>query len=448
MSGSIHGPTFEILKITVKRLLGTLSQHDFFNVLQFNDSVSALLPCADPLMPATTRNKRLIHQALDYIVPLGKASFAHALSYVHDYIVQLEDWKGENRSSNCQLAVVLISDGGTEFPLEQLEAMTNHSVTRRARLFTLAVGPHPIPTLNLRNISCSTNAFHGAILTYGAIPAKVQGYLQVLSRPLALSQDDSLIDWSLSYQDATVRSLQIHSILSVSLLKTFFEDLQGAGSVISITKPVFQRGGNLSQSLLGVAGVDVPMTTFDRALPNSQLGLGGYKMVVTPTGSTVIHPKLEQQLSYVEDPLVVDYEDLEPSGPWSESLRQKLVDGRKGSLPYSPITMTPDAGYAIQQKRLWFFRAIAKTAYRLAISIKDGAHIILPNLDLQGKVPWLGQVTTRAAPWIFCNQLRVNYSSGSYSAHSIIDPAMFLQCPCDYSAGQVQRTQWPITLAN
>lgn len=33
-SGSIHGPTFEILKITVKRLLGTLTQYDFFNILQ------------------------------------------------------------------------------------------------------------------------------------------------------------------------------------------------------------------------------------------------------------------------------------------------------------------------------------------------------------------------------------------------------------------------------
>lgn len=31
-----------------------------------------------------------------------------------------------------------------------------------------------------------------------------KGYLQVLSRPLALSQDDSLIDWSLPYQDAAV----------------------------------------------------------------------------------------------------------------------------------------------------------------------------------------------------------------------------------------------------
>jgi len=31
-----------------------------------------------------------------------------------------------------------------------------------------------------------------------------QNYLQVLNRPLALSRDEDLIDWSLSYADAAV----------------------------------------------------------------------------------------------------------------------------------------------------------------------------------------------------------------------------------------------------
>jgi hypothetical protein len=46
-----------------------------------------------------------------------------------------------SESSNCHLAVVLISDGGTEFPADQVEMITNNSVTRQTRLFTLAVGP-------------------------------------------------------------------------------------------------------------------------------------------------------------------------------------------------------------------------------------------------------------------------------------------------------------------
>jgi hypothetical protein len=40
-------------------------------------------------MSATTRNKRLIYQALDHIVPLGKASFANALNFTYHYILEV-----------------------------------------------------------------------------------------------------------------------------------------------------------------------------------------------------------------------------------------------------------------------------------------------------------------------------------------------------------------------
>lgn len=51
--------------------------------------------------------------------------------------------------------------------------------------------------------------------------------------------------------------------------------------------------------------------------------------------------------------------------------------------------------------------------HRLAVSINDGANIIVPNLELQGKVSWNNQTITRAAPWEFCTNLRpyTNYSS-------------------------------------
>lgn len=40
-------------------------------------------------MSATTRNKRLIYQALDQVVPLGKASFANALNFTYNYILEV-----------------------------------------------------------------------------------------------------------------------------------------------------------------------------------------------------------------------------------------------------------------------------------------------------------------------------------------------------------------------
>ena len=51
--------------------------------------MSWLLPCSDTLIPATTRNKRLIYQALDHIVPLGKASLASALNFTYRFILEV-----------------------------------------------------------------------------------------------------------------------------------------------------------------------------------------------------------------------------------------------------------------------------------------------------------------------------------------------------------------------
>lgn len=60
---------------------------------------------------------------------------------------------------------------------------------------------------------------------------------------------------------------------------------------------------------------------------------------------------------------MVDYEDLEPMGNWSDSLREQLIDRKTGSQNYDSIVLTPDDAYLIEQRRTWYFRPISKTAY-------------------------------------------------------------------------------------
>lgn len=128
---------------------------------------------------------------------------------------------------------------------------------------------------------------------------------------------------------------------------------------------------------------------------------------------------------------MVDYEDLEDVGSSSDSFRRQLIDRKTGSQSIHSTLLTPDNAYLINQRRTWHYRSISKTSYtyfstifdeysmnnccfshyRLAISIQDGANIIVPNLELQGKVTWNNQTITRAAPWKFCDDLRANYSS-------------------------------------
>ena len=70
--------------------------------------------------------------------------------------------------------------------------------------------------------------------------------------------------------------------------------------MLTVSKPVYNLDPNGSQSILGVAAVDIPTSLFDLALPDSQLGFAGYKMVITPTGNAVVHPKLDLQIAYTD----------------------------------------------------------------------------------------------------------------------------------------------------
>ena len=198
-----------------------------------------------------------------------------------------------------------------------------------------------------------------------------------------------------------------------------------------------------SQSILGIAGVDIPTSVFDAALPDSQLGFSGYKMVVTPTGNAVVHPKLDQQLSYLDDALMVNFEDVEPSGDWSRSLRQNLVDRSSGMQAYAAVQVVDDY-YVVDQKRTWYFRPIPKSAYTLAVSVVDGAHIIVPNLELQRKVPWNANLMTRAAPWTFCANLAQNYSSWFSSLSCFVVFGHWAILISTTNIRQVKRSRWSI----
>lgn len=63
-----------------------------------------------------------------------------------------------------------------------------------------------------------------------------------------------------------------------------------------------------------------------------------------------------------QDMLIVDFEDLESTGAWTQSLRQYLIDRNNGKQHYSAVELL-DEVYVINQQRTWYFRPIGKTPY-------------------------------------------------------------------------------------
>ena len=87
-------------------------------------------------------------------------------------------WMAPNLTlfSDCHKLIMILSDGGTENPSRILKVYTNSSreITANVRIFTYAVGPHPLPTVALKDMACATGGSFTSIISMGAIRTKVQ----------------------------------------------------------------------------------------------------------------------------------------------------------------------------------------------------------------------------------------------------------------------------------
>ena len=173
----MHGQSFDIMKIAAKTLLNTLGENDYVNVAAFSRDVSWVTPCLGPnLVQANARNKRLLFDGIDQLEDRYIASFRDALQYAYTKLEDFDAQRDEHEGSNCHKLVMIFSDGGTENPSKILQVYTNSSrgIISQTRIFTYAVGPHPLPTVALKDMACATGGAFTTITAMGAIRTKVQ----------------------------------------------------------------------------------------------------------------------------------------------------------------------------------------------------------------------------------------------------------------------------------
>lgn len=99
---------------------------------------------------------------------------------------------------------MFLSDGGTDWPEELVTQHCNQSRTGHIKMFTFACGPHPIPTVVLKEMACATGGYFSPITALGSVRVKIQDYVRVLSRPLAFAAIPDLFQWQNFYRDIGV----------------------------------------------------------------------------------------------------------------------------------------------------------------------------------------------------------------------------------------------------
>jgi voltage-dependent calcium channel alpha-2/delta-1/voltage-dependent calcium channel alpha-2/delta-2 len=163
---------------------------------------------------------------------------------------------------------------------------------KHIRIFSYAVGPHPLPVTALKEMACDTNGSYTLITAMGAIRTQIQGsYVDIISRPLVLSKEHP-IEFSSIYLNAI-----------------------GLGFTSTMTLPVFNTSvsaDNDNQTLVGIVGIDIPISRFETFAPREQLGPLGYSFGVNTNGFLIFHPSLDYLVqNYLEDPSHNDFTEIE-----------------------------------------------------------------------------------------------------------------------------------------
>ncbi|XP_064607432.1 voltage-dependent calcium channel subunit alpha-2/delta-2-like [Liolophura sinensis] len=351
-SGSVHGQALQLIKVAVQSLLDTLGDNDFFNIIKFSSKVGFVHDCFNhTFVQANYRNKRILQNKVADLKAYGKADFKNALTFAFEQFQRFRENDTLNQGAKCNEVIMLLTDGGSDKAKEVFEKY-NWPNNKSVRVFTYTIGSTSDPTDSIRWMACANRGFFSPIPAMGAIRSKVQDYVKVLSRPLALTQPRDFM-WTSVYKDS-----------------------MGLGMMTTVTLPVYNKSVDASnQTILGVMGVDVTTRRLMEATPMEKLTPNGYSFAINQNGYIIFHPDLKAQNGWLQDPPNVDFLDLEYETEDKEELRRRMISGEEGHEDISTFLVQVDQKHIIEVNRTYFFTSINNSDFSLGLVIPEYAEV-------------------------------------------------------------------------
>lgn len=403
-SGSMKGLRMEIAKATVKKIVETLNDDDFFNVIKFAEMPEYLEACFNGTMvQATTSNKVKIKGKLDKgIKTQNIAYFDRALTLAFELLLSTNS---TGQGSQCNKAIMVITDGVPD-TYEAIFRQYNWP-HQDVRVFTYLIGREVGDTRHVRWMACSNKGYYSHISTLADVHEHVQEYIHVISRPMVIMRANQTV-WTSIYRDTS-----------------------GVHMILSVAKPVYniKNGTANSGDLLGVMGTDIPLEQLISQIPHHKLGVDGYAFAITNNGYVLFHPDLRAPHNGELKPNYnsVDLSEVELLDNHStqlgstetlseeNELRRKLIDRETGTMRMKMRIHFDQMKRATTRYYNYFFTPIENTPFSLAVALPDeyGMYWVdgtrqLKNSDLSDFRT--SEIPVLLADWDYCRPQNSNDS--------------------------------------
>ncbi|XP_072769390.1 voltage-dependent calcium channel subunit alpha-2/delta-1-like isoform X1 [Nerophis lumbriciformis] len=391
-SGSVSGLTLKLIRTSVSKMLETLSDDDYVNVVYFNNEATHAA-CFENLVQANVRNKRILKDAVQGISAKGTTNYKGGFELAFKQLAQVNVSR-----ANCNKIIMLFTDGGEERAEEIFE---KYNPKQAVRIFTFSVGQHNYDKGPVQWMACTNKGYYYEIPSIGAIRLNTQEYLDVLGRPMVKADRKAKqVQWTNVYQDA----LEL-------------------GLVITGTLPVFNKtntGSKKSQNqlILGVMAIDVSLEDIKRLTPRFTFGPNGYYFAIDPNGYVLLHPNLKPPTAEFHEPVTLDFLDAELENEVKVEIRRKMIDGLTGNYAISALVKSQDERYIDLGQRTYTFAPVKGTDYSLALVLPEySSHYIRATIGdtitqakfseslLADKFDEYG--FTLIAPRVYCKDLKL-----------------------------------------
>uniref|UniRef100_A0A8C4IPM2 Calcium channel, voltage-dependent, alpha 2/delta subunit 1a n=1 Tax=Dicentrarchus labrax TaxID=13489 RepID=A0A8C4IPM2_DICLA len=352
-SGSVSGLTLKLIRTSVSKMLETLSDDDYVNVVYFNDKAS-YASCFENLVQANVRNKRMLKDAVQNITAKGITNYRGGFELAFEQLAQMNVSR-----ANCNKIIMLFTDGGEE---KAEEIFKKYNPNQAVRIFTFSVGQHNYDKGPIQWMACTNKGYYYEIPSIGAIRINTQEYLDVLGRPMVKDNKKAKqVQWTNVYLDALVLGLTV----------TLFSPM-----VLSQKAQKFQN-----QLILGVMGIDVSLEDIKRLTPRFTFGPNGYYFAIDPNGYVLLHPNLQPLTAKFHEPVTLDFLDAELENEIKVEIRKQMIDGQTGNYTISTLVKSQDERYIDLGQRTYTFAPVKGSDYSLALVLPEySMHYIRANI--------------------------------------------------------------------
>ncbi|KAL9902927.1 voltage-dependent calcium channel subunit alpha-2/delta-3 isoform X2 [Glossina fuscipes] len=383
-SGSMTGQRLDIAKHVVNTLLDTLGTNDFVNIFTFGDDVKPVVGCfEDTLVQANLGNVRELKEGIESVKTASIANFSAALTKAFEV---LEQYKLDQRGSQCNQAIMIVSDGAP-FSYEEIFEQYNWRDLpyKPVRVFTYLIGKEVADVKDIKWMACANQGYYVHLMDTAEVREMVLNYIPVMARPLVLGRHDHPVIWTQVYADFVdlemsdylwqmkqnedqredileYRRIGFRMLEPLEVRRREYRRMKEAWDqptdseayqfLTTVSMPVYDRRTNANitelvlinealwelrtretriANLLGVAGTDVPIRDIKKILSPFLLGVNGYAFIVTNNGYILFHPDFR--------PIFQGY-ILKPAYNSVDMIEVELLDDDRPPRDFNPVLLT------------------------------------------------------------------------------------------------------------